>query len=152
VFRAARSPWRSRDWQSPECPQLFALPEVVLGLSRPFSCGRSHTNHQDIHVAVGVRCPVSMRAEQDDLFGLEPLGDSTSEPANFGHGNVRSAKVARRSRHNRGRSAFATHAVILPRSGARSKVGSASAFAGARTDSGTAAMGSIPSGACSAAS
>jgi hypothetical protein len=73
-------------------------------------------DHQDIHIAVGVRCAVCMRAEQDDHFRLEPLGDLASKPANLGHGNTHSATAPRRRRGNHGCSAFFTHAIILPRS------------------------------------
>ena len=93
---------------------------------------RGH-DHQNIHVAVGMSCAISMRAEQDSIFsGWNRSATLTSEPANLGHGNIRSAIVSRRRRSSRGRSPFATHATILPRSRLPPKAASRSASAGSR--------------------
>jgi len=70
-------------------------------------------DHQDVHVAVGVRRPVSIGAEENDLVGLEAIGDLSSEPANHAHRNLRAAIIAGRRRLRRG-AAFAVHTVILP--------------------------------------
>lgn len=39
-------------------------------------------DHHDIHIAVGMRPPVRVRPEQDDLLRIEPLRDLTREAPN----------------------------------------------------------------------
>jgi hypothetical protein len=45
-------------------------------------------NDQDIHVAVFVGHAVSVGAEEDDLVGLEALGDIAGEPPNDAQGHI----------------------------------------------------------------
>ena len=71
---------------------------------------------QNVHVAVRVRRPVRMRAEEDDLLRMEALGDLAREPANDAHRDIRSPKPAGRRRVE-GCVAFVRHNVILPRAG-----------------------------------
>jgi hypothetical protein len=49
----------------------------------------SRHDDEKIDVAVGVRSAVGERTEQDDLVGMELLGDRTGVPPNDAQGNVR---------------------------------------------------------------
>src|SRR5207253_2443262 len=54
---------------------------------------RGHDD-EDIDIAVGVRCTVSVGAEQDDFVRPKALGDLSSEPADDAHRNFRAAVPA----------------------------------------------------------
>src|SRR5690348_7522243 len=65
------------------------------------------------HIAVGVRCTVGVRAEQDNFLGLKTLGHLAGELPDHPHGHVRPAISAWQVGVCRlGR--FLGHAVILP--------------------------------------
>lgn len=51
-------------------------------------------DHQDVNIAIGVWLAVGVRAEQDDLFGSEPLGYLVGELSDDAQGNVCAAKPA----------------------------------------------------------
>ena len=51
----------------------------------------SRHDDEDVHVAVGVRCAVGVGAEQDDLVGLESLGNLAREPPYRGHRDIPAA-------------------------------------------------------------
>src|SRR5262249_17991075 len=70
-------------------------------------------DHEDIHVAVGVRPAVGLRAEEDDLVGPELLGHLTGEAADDAHGDARAAVPAGRLLLRR-RGALLRHDNILP--------------------------------------
>ena len=53
---------------------------------------------KDIHVAVGVRPAVGVRAEEDDLLRLEPLGHFAGKAADDARGYVRTAIPPHRPR------------------------------------------------------
>jgi hypothetical protein len=46
---------------------------------------------EDVHVAVRVRHPVGIGAEQDDLVRVETLSDLARKPADHTHGNIGAA-------------------------------------------------------------
>jgi hypothetical protein len=53
---------------------------------------------EEIDVAVGVRGAVGERAEQDDLVGMELLGDRTGVTPDHAQGNVRGSIMALRGK------------------------------------------------------
>ena len=68
---------------------------------------------EDVHVAIGVRRPVSMGAEENDLVGVEACGDLARETADDTHGNVRSPIPTVRL-YLRRSATLGNHADIIP--------------------------------------
>ena len=70
--------------------------EGVVDAARLIDLVAGRHDDEDVHVAVGVRRAISIGAEEDDLVGLESLGDLAGEAADDVHRNVRPAKPGRR--------------------------------------------------------
>lgn len=51
-------------------------------------------DHQNVHIAIGVRLAIGVGAEQDDLFGSEPLGHLVGKLPDDAQGNVCTTKPA----------------------------------------------------------
>lgn len=70
-----------REWHRDRHSDFERLIQLIAG----------RHDHQDIDVAVGVRRAVGMRAEEDDLLRMEPLGDLAGEASDDRFGNIRAA-------------------------------------------------------------
>src|SRR5262249_33743357 len=68
---------------------------------------------EEVHVAVLTGRPVGIGPEQDDLVGVELLGDGARVPADHAHRNIGAAIVALCGERKR-RMSGGCHAAILP--------------------------------------
>ena len=52
-------------------------------------------NDEDVYIAIRVWCPIGVRAEEDDLVGMELLRDPACKTLDHSQRNVRTPVVAR---------------------------------------------------------